>query len=248
MKQNYGTMDCAESTPAGPQPPVSCINHLCTNGPYKVHYWKQLDRDSVVFIQNQLVSQRLESCLQGLPPLSNWDYLSWRDFYFRAPIVQAIKEGRFSDNTSLDVVISSVTSCEPLVRWQRGQKKWAAAQSTSNRRVRIETIPMPYPLDDAYPPLIQYTKVLQQCGQAYTRTGVTFWGDMHAVFTINIDGTTRLDLNKTTYPATAYTYPFLNCVNTAFEKITFPPPKDYQPPSVTALIQVLFNSTPSRQP
>jgi hypothetical protein len=60
---------------------------------------------------------------------------------------------------------------------------------------------------------------------------------MNATFTIKPNG--KMDPSfEATYPAVAYMSPFLDCVKTAFSKLTFRPPPDGQAVHVNALIHV----------
>ena len=110
------------------------------------------------------------------------------------------------------------------------------------RRVVVEKVQPTYALDNLYPSLAAYAETYQQCGQSYAMAGTTFWGDMHAAFTIDANGEINPGSFKATYPGDAYMRPFLNCASTAFKKLTFPPPKDQAAVSIEVLIQVLSQS------
>jgi hypothetical protein len=137
----------------------------------------------------------------------------------------------------------AVVPCDELNAWEREQEQWKINQSTigSARRVIIEQVQPLHSLNDLYPTLIEYAKVVEQCGQTSSRTDVIFWGDMRVDFTVNPGGAIDPGSVKATYPAVAYMRPFLDCASTAFKKLLFPKSIEDQPIRVTALIQVQSN-------
>lgn len=227
---------CRQAIPAGPQPTVSCVDHQCGNDPFTVQYWSQLES----YQKFQLVISRVEACRQASSGLSNGgDSVSWTQRY-EAVLDEQIRNHQFPDNQLLTNAVKTVVSCAELVAWEQGQEKWQSMQSKngSSRRVVVEKVQPTYSLDNLYPSLVAYAQAYQRCGQAYTRAGVTFWGDMHAAFTLDTQGKIDPASLKATYPGVAYMRPFLDCASTAFKKLSFPSPPNHQTVYIEALIQV----------
>ena len=233
FSSSVGSSACATSRPAGPQPTGRCVNHQCVNDPFTVKNWSQLES----YQKFELVMIRVEACSQA----SGWflnsgDQISWTQRY-QAVMDEQIRSRQFPDNQLLTIAAKAVVPCAELVAWEQGQEKWRSIQSKrgSTRHVVVEKVQPTYSLDNLYPSLVAYAEVYQQCGQAYTRAGITFWGDMHANITLDAQG--RIELNAS-YPAVTYMRPFLDCASTAFKKLSFPPPQNHQTVYIEALIQV----------
>ena len=230
---------CKKSNSPGPQPTASCVDHSCVNDPFTVRDWNALES----YQKNDLVAIRVETCQRaaGLPynPYNSGENASWTIRYVAA-LEQSIRAHQFPDNETVATAVKAVVPCEVLVAWEQGLKKWQAIQekNRSVSRVVVEQVRPNYSLDDLYPPLIRFAKVFQHCGQNSSAVDVPFSGDMNADFTINPNGAVDPDLVKSSYPAVAYTRPYLNCVTAAFNPLKFPPPKGGQPIHVKALIQI----------
>lgn len=222
---------CTKSDPAGPQPTVSCVDHRCVNAPYTVREWSQLE----LYQKMYLVMNRVGVC--GYSGLSQVTALSQQ---YVADLDAQIRQLRFPDSELVTTAVKSVVPCAELVAWEQGQEKWRSKQleNGSARRVVVETVKPTYPLDHLYSTLVAYALDYQQCGQRYTMPGVTFWGDMHATFTLDARGNIDPVSFKATYPGVAYEVPFLECASAAFKQLSFAPPDNQLPVTVKALIQV----------
>lgn len=233
FSSSVGSSSCTKSRPAGPQPTGSCVNHQCVNDPFTVKNWSELEP----YQKFELVMSRVEACGQASGGFSNDGYSISRTQRYEAVLDEQIRHRQFPDNQLLTIAVRAVVPCAELVAWEQGQEKWRSIQSkrSSTRRVVVEKVQPTYSLDNLYPSLVAYAEVYQQCGQAYTRAGSTFWGDMHASFTLDAQG--KIELNAT-YPATTYMRPFLDCASTAFKKLSFPPPQNHQTVYIETLIQV----------
>lgn len=234
---------CLQSISAGTQPTGSCVNHQCVNDPFTVKNWAQLEPHQ----KFELVMSRVDECGQASGGLSNDGYsISWTQRY-EAVLDEQIRNRQFPDNQLLTIAVKAVVPCAELVAWEQGQEKWRSIQSKSGsiRRVVVEKVQPTYSLDNLYPAMVAYAEVYQRCGQTSSMAGVTFWGDMHAAFTLDAQGGIDPASLKATYPGVggvAYMRPFLDCASTAFKKLSFPPPQNHLTVYIEATIQVQSQS------
>ncbi len=212
------------------------MDHRCVNDPYTVGDWNDLE----FYQKNQLVAIRVEECQRaaGLP-YNSAENASWTIRYVTM-LDKSIRARQFPGKETVATAAKAVVPCEPLVAWEKSQEKWRAIQekSRSVRSVVVEQVRPAYPLDDLYPTLIRFSKAFQHCGQDSSGASVVFSGEMNADFTINPNGTIDPDLVKSTYPAVAYMRPYLNCVTTAFNQLTFAASMGGHQVHVNALIKV----------
>jgi len=247
MKREHFTA-CRKSVPAGPQPPSGCVNHVCVNK-FTVGYWKLLGEGPDYYgFQNQWIRRRLDSCLRAASVGLDGDgYASLLGLYSQK-VAEFIREKRPAEDERLEQVLEAVIPCEGPVTLGRTQEKWLKIQEedSSSIRARVVHAPIEYPLDDLYPPLLQYKMVLKECSAAQ-KTRPSPWGDMRVKFAIEPSG--KIDPNsfEGTVMAAAHMREFADCLSTPFKQLVFPPPQDGLRVHVDVLYQVPFNDSGREQ-